>query len=259
MQSFFALEGKVALVTGSTAGLGRAIVETLCQAGCKVIVNGRSLDRTAKAAQEIAVKCSKDTSLVLAAHGDTSVPEQAKAIVDKIQLTFGGLDILVNNAGINLPEATFEKQYTPAQWESISKVNINGPMNMTHAALPLLQQSSAGRIINMSSMIGHVGSPTNPLYTMTKSAMLLFTKSLAAQLAKTKTTVNSISPGAFKTDMNAKFTENEEALGEIEASIPMGRMGDPQELSGAVLFLASGAASYTTGSDILVDGGFVAV
>jgi len=263
LKSFLGLEGKVALVTGSTAGLGRAIVETLCQAGCKVLVNGRSAERTEKAVQEIATKFAKDASMVVAAPGDTSIPEQVKEIIDKIQSGFGGkLDILVNNAGINLPEATFEEQYTPEQWDKISKVNISGPLNMTQAALPLLKESKAGRIINISSMIAHVGSPTNPLYTMTKSAMLLFTKSLAAQLAgdkMTKITVNSISPGVFQTDMNAKFTENEQALREIEASIPMGRLGDPKELAGAILFVASGAASYMTGSDIVVDGGYVAV
>jgi len=260
LNSFFGMEGKVALVTGSTAGLGRSIVETLCQAGCTVLVNGRSEERTDKACQEIIAKFGKDPSCVISAPGDTSKPEEVKQIIETIKASSNGkLDILINNAGINLPEAKFEDQYSEDQWNKISKVNISGPLNMTHAALVLLKQSKAGRIINMSSMIAHVGSPTNNLYTMTKSAMLLFTKSLAAQLAMTKITVNSISPGAFKTDMNAKFTQDEKALKEIESSIPMGRMGDPQELAGAVLFTASDAASYMTGSDICVDGGFVAV
>jgi 3-oxoacyl-[acyl-carrier protein] reductase len=208
LESFLGLNGKVALVTGSTAGLGRAIVETLCQAGCKVVVNGRYEERTEKAAKEIIEKFSLNTpNRVVAIHGDTSDPEQAKAIVKKIQETFGGLDILVNNAGINLPEASFEEQYTPDQWQKINKVNLMGPMNMVKSALPLLKQSTAGRIVNVASMIAHVGSPKNPLYTMTKSAMVIFTKSLAADLAgNTKITVNSISPGVFATDMNVSYS-----------------------------------------------------
>jgi 3-oxoacyl-[acyl-carrier protein] reductase len=210
LQSFLGLDGKVALVSGSTAGLGRAIVETLCQAGCKVIVNGRYPERTEQAAKEIADKCCpNDTNRVIAVHGDTSDTEQAQAIADKIQETFGVLDILVNNAGMNLPEASFEDQYTPDQWQKISNVNLMGPMNMVKATLPLLKRSNAGRIVNVASMIGHVGSPTNPLYTMTKSAMVVFTKSLAADLAgTTKITVNSISPGAFATEMNVSTTSH---------------------------------------------------
>jgi NAD(P)-dependent dehydrogenase (short-subunit alcohol dehydrogenase family) len=266
LTSFIGLEGKVALVTGSTSGLGRAIAETLLQAGCKVVINGRNPERTQKAVEEIlAVTGTNDddaSAMVLAAAGDTSDPKAAKAIVEKIQSKHGRLDILVNNAGINLPEGSFEDQYSSEQWEKISRVNIQGPMNLSHAALALLKKSPAGRLINVSSMIGHVGDAKNPLYTMTKSAILTFTKSLAVDLAgkpdSQNMTVNSISPGVFSTDMNAKFIQDPEALAKVENSIPMRRLGQPKELAGAVLYLASDAASYTMGSDILVDGGFVA-
>ena len=179
LQAFLGLEGKVALVTGSTAGLGRAIAETLCQAGCIVIINGRNLERTANAAKDIAEQCQKEFGKdVVPIHGDTSDTSQAQTIVETIRTKLGRLDVLVNNAGINLPEAPFEEQYgTPGSWDKICQVNINGPMNMTHAALPLIKEtSSSGRIINVSSMIGHVGSPTNPLYCMTKAAMVRHTK-----------------------------------------------------------------------------------
>ena len=274
LSSFFDLNGKVALVTGSTSGLGRAMAEVLLQAGCIVFINGRNPERTQKAVNEMIAQLllkipideqQEDRRRVFAASGDTSNMDAATAIVQEITSQMGALDILVNNAGINLSEeGSFEEQYSsPAQWEKISKVNIEGPMNMSKQALPLLKKSCAGRIINVSSMIGHVGDGGNSLYAMTKGAMLLFTKSLAADVAgKPETrnlTVNSISPGIFMTDMNAKFTKDKETLATVEATIPMRRLGKPKELAGAVLYLASGASSYTMGADILVDGGFVAV
>jgi NAD(P)-dependent dehydrogenase (short-subunit alcohol dehydrogenase family) len=264
LSDFLGYEGKVALVTGSTAGLGRAIAEVLLQAGCTVVVNGRNDERTQKVVDDMVTSCNvADKSRVLAAAGDTSDSAAAKVIVEKIRSTYNRLDILVNNAGINLPEGSFQDQYSPDNWNKISRVNIEGPMNMSHEALALIKASPAGRIINVSSMIGHVGDANNPLYTMTKAAMLLFTKSLAADMAgkpdSQNVTVNSISPGVFSTDMNAKFTSDSNALAQVEEGIPMRRLGQPKELAGAVLYLASDTASYTTGCDIVVDGGFVAV
>ncbi|KAG7373463.1 glucose 1-dehydrogenase [Nitzschia inconspicua] len=260
LQSMLGMERRVAIVTGSTGGLGRAIVETLAQMGCRVVVNGRNEKKTAKAARDIIEKCNLDPSKVLAAHGDTSDPEQAKSIVEKVQKQFGCLDILINNAGINLPEGSFEDQYSPEQWETIQKVNICGPMNMVHASLPMLRKSDDGRIINMSSMIAHVGSPANTLYSMTKAAILIFTKCLAADLAgETKIRVNSISPGIFKTEMNQKFTENKEKLEETEGGVPMKRLGEPDELATVVAMVASKVGSYMTGTDVIVDGGVTSV
>ncbi|CAJ1954801.1 unnamed protein product [Cylindrotheca closterium] len=262
LSSFLGLDGKVALVTGSTGGLGRSIAETLLQAGCTVFINGRKLKSTQQAVDEIA-KLVEDEGRVFAAAGDTSDVKDTCAIVEEIKSKVGKLDILVNNAGINLPEAPFEEQYSPDSWGSINKVNIEGPMNMSKETLPLLKKSPAGRIINVSSMIGHVGNGDNSLYCLTKGAMLLFTKSLAADMAGKKDsrnlTVNSVSPGIFMTEMNAKFTEEKEKLASVEATVPMKRLGKPEELAGAVLYLASDASSYTMGADLLVDGGFVAV
>ena len=178
LSSFLGYDGKVALVTGSTSGLGRAIAETLLQAGCRaVVINGRDEEKTQKAADDIASSLNlNDDSSVFAAAGDTSDPAAAKNIVEKINSKFGRLDILVNNAGINLPEGSFLEQYSPENWQKISRVNIEGPMNMSHEALPLIKTSSpSGRIINVSSMIGHVGDAKNPLYTMTKASILMFT------------------------------------------------------------------------------------
>eukprot|EP00980_Cylindrotheca_fusiformis_P008744 scaffold1869_cov122-Cylindrotheca_fusiformis.AAC.6 len=261
--SYLGLEGKVALVTGSTSGLGRAMAEVLVQAGCKVVVNGRDEERTQKAADDMAACLSIDKSQILAAAGDTSNPEKAKAIIDKIRSTYDRLDILVNSAGINLPEGSFREQYSPENWDKISSVNMKGAMNMCDEALPLIKASPAGRIINVASMIGHVGDAKNPLYSMTKASLLILTKSLAADMAgkedSSNMTVNSISPGVISTKMNSKFTEDPDALAEVESGIPMRRLGQPKEVAGAILFLASDAASYITGLDIRIDGGFVAV
>ena len=273
LEMFLGLQGKVALVTGSTAGLGRAMAETLCLAGCHVIVNGRYAEKTEEAAEELRALVALQQSntnpeggvpRVFASHGDTSKPDQARQVVERIKETYGRLDILVNNAGMNLPEATFEEQFQDNNnWAKISSVNIEGPMEMIQLTLPLLKESSAGRIINVSSILGHVAGPSNPLYSVTKAAMLNLTKTLAAELAmatdSNKITVNSISPGAFDTAMNAKFTNDDTKREAVERNIPMGRLGQPHELAGAVLYLASAAASYTTGTDILVDGGYTAV
>ena len=142
--------------------------------------------------------------------------------------------------------------------------NVNSSRNLTKAALPFLKLSPAGRIINLSSIGGHVGLNHNVLYSMTKASMLLFTQSLAAELASatgptSRITVNSVSPGVFATPMNAKFEEGNPAREEILRHIPVGRLGQPEELVGVVLYLASGAASYTTGADFKVDGGYCAV
>jgi NAD(P)-dependent dehydrogenase (short-subunit alcohol dehydrogenase family) len=253
----FHLAGKVIIITGSTAGLGRELAEALFQCGASVVVNGRAEDRTVKAANEIYEKFGKAEGL-LAMHGDMSIMSDVDALVEKTLQTFGKIDCIINNAGINLEEAPFEA-HTDTDWERISNTNMRGPINLCRAAIPYLKNSKCGRIINFSSIGGHVGLPTNVMYTMTKGAILLFSKSLAAELATTGICVNSISPGVMQTRMNSKFTANDEAGSEVNKLIPMARMGFPSELVGAVIYLASDASSYTTGADIIIDGGYTCV
>lgn len=262
INGLFGLQGKVAIVSGSTGGLGHAMALALFQSGVKVVVNGRTEERAVAARDEMYLKTSR-TSGLLALEGDMSVAEEAKDVVDRTIAAFGRLDIIVNNAGINVPEKTFEESSVD-DWERLSAGNIKGPINLTKAALPYLKLSPAGRIINLSSIGGHVGLNHNVLYSMTKAAMLLFTQSLAAELASatgptSRITVNSVSPGVFATPMNAKFEEGNTAREEILRHIPVGRLGQPEELVGVVLYLASSAASYTTGADFKVDGGYCAV
>ncbi len=287
LDSLFGLQGRVAIVSGSTGGLGQAIALVLFQAGGYVVINGRTQTRTVLSREEIYLKTSR-TSGLLAVEGDVSSPADAKYVVDQTIAEFGRIDIVVNNAGVNLPEKPFEAS-SPEDWECLSTANISGPINLTKAALPYLKQSPAGRIINVSSIAGHVGMPCNTLYSMTKAAMLLFTKSLSMELLQMASqyphathnntlnaprhtpngfhhhhsdchiTVNSISPGVFATPMNAKFELGTSARAEILRHIPMGRLGEAHELVGIVVYLASSASAYTTGADFVVDGGYCAV
>lgn len=260
VNALFGLHGKVAIVTGSTGGLGYAMAIAFLQCGATVVINGRTEERVIAARDDIYLQTGR-TSGLLAVAADMSLLDEAKYLVERTISTFGKIDIIVNNAGVNLPERPFE-QSTPEDWERVSSVNVKGPVNLTRAALPYLKESRAGRIINLSSIAGQVAVANNSLYSMTKAAMIQLTKSLAAELStldNNNIVVNSVSPGVFETPMNAKFELGTAAREEIVRRIPMQRLGEPQELVGVVVFLASAAASYTTGADFLVDGGFTAV
>ena len=257
INGLFGLQGKVIIVTGSTGGLGYDMAKGLLQCGANVIINGRTEERVITARDSIYVETSKTTGL-LAIAGDMSIPEDAQALVEKTMQAFGRIDVVINNAGINITERPFAESQ-PGDWERLSSVNIQGPINLTRSALPFLKQAPAGRIINLASMVGHVGMSNITLYTMTKAAILLFTKSLSSELASSSVTVNSVSPGVFETPMNAKFEPGSEQYDSIVKGIPMRRLGKPEELVGIVVYLSSTASSYTTGTDFLVDGGFTAV
>lgn len=256
VNSLFGLSGKVIIVTGSTYGLGYAMAKALFQAGATVVINGRTEERVVSARDSIYLETERTSGLWCCA-GDVSVQTEAMALVEKTIATHGRIDAIINNAGINLIERPFTDSNIQ-DWERVSSVNIHGPINLTLAALPHLKQAPAGRIINLASIAGHVGMANNALYSMTKAAILLFTKSLALELAATSVTVNSISPGVFSTQMNAKFAQGTPRHDAIVRQIPAGRLGAAHELAGIVVYLCSAASSYTHGADFVVDGGYSA-
>jgi len=256
VRGMFDVEGRVCLVTGSTAGLGLAMARALYVAGATVVINGRDQARTESAAEALEEAC-KDVAgrgQLVPLAGDVS--GDAAGLVERVVDACGALDVVVNNAGVNAEEKLFE-EHDDDTWEWINKINVEGPVKLTRAALPHLRESSQPRIIFLSSMIGHVAGPANCPYAVSKGAILQLMRTLAVELAPHQITVNAISPGVFVTRMNAKFeaAEKKEA---IEVSIPMHRMGNPEELAGALLLLASKAGSYMTGQSIVVDGGFTA-
>jgi NAD(P)-dependent dehydrogenase (short-subunit alcohol dehydrogenase family) len=256
VNGLFGLAGKVIVVSGSTCGLGYAIAKSLLQAGATVVINGRVDDRVVAARDSIYLETGVTSGLVCCA-ADVSVELEAKELVAKVVVEHGKIDAIINNAGINLMERSFADS-SIQDWERLSSANLHGPVNLTLAALPYLKQVPAGRIINLASIAGHVGMVNNTFYSMTKAAMLSFTKSLALELAGTSITVNSISPGVFATPMNAKFAQGTARHDDIVKQIPAGRLGLPHELAGVVVYLCSSASSYTTGADFLVDGGYSA-
>ncbi|EDY83275.1 KR domain superfamily [Verrucomicrobiia bacterium DG1235] len=242
------LEGKTALVTGASRGIGRAIAIDLAENGCNIVINyNHSEDgahETQRLVEEKGVKCRLEKA-------DISDKEECDAMLEDILSGEGGVDILVNNAGINR-DRSFLKM-TRQMWDEVLGVNLNGPFNVTHGLLPHMVEQGWGRIINISSMGGQTGNFGQANYSVTKGGLIAFTMTLAREVARKGVTVNSVSPGYTHTDMTAGMPES--AVDSVNAMIPMGRMADPSEIASAVSYFASPQASYVTGQVLGVNGG----
>ena len=249
----FKLDGKVAWITGGADGLGRKMAEALAGAGADIAINNRSEGRAEKAAKEIAEKCGVRAVGIQA---DVTKVDEIQAAVDRIVKELGGVDILVNNAGVNVRKPTVELPME--EWNRVIDINLNGPFICTKAVAPLMIEKKWGRIIHMSSILGLVGLGGRPPYTATKGGLVLLTKTQGIEFAPHGVTVNAICPGPFATEMNKPLLEDPEKYKEFIARIPMGRWGELNELDGAVIFLASKASSYVTGTTLVVDGGWTA-
>ena len=240
------LKGKVAVVTGGTRGIGLATVKKFLENGAKVALAGSRQETVDKALAELTEY--KDN--VMGICPDLSSPEEIADAFAKVKETFGSLDILVNNAGISARESLYD--YDPKAFEKILNLNLNSVFVCSQAAARIMKEEGGGVILNTSSMVSIYGQPSGCGYPATKFAVNGLTKSLARELAKDQIRVNAVAPGVTRTDMVAALPP--ELVAKISATIPLGRVGEPEEVANAFLFLASDMASYVTGEVLSVDG-----
>lgn len=241
------LQGKVAVVTGGSKGIGAAISKELAKNGVKVVVNYNS---NKESAEEIVKQIEAEGGAAVAIGADVSYSEQAKRLIEETKEAFGQLDILVNNAGITR-DRTFKK-LGEEDWRKVIDVNLNSVYNTTSAALTYLLESEGGRVINISSIIGQAGGFGQTNYAAAKAGLLGFTKSLALELARTGVTVNSICPGFIETEMVMAMPEN--VREQVISKIPARRLGHSEEIARGVLYLCQDGA-YITGQELSINGG----
>jgi acetoacetyl-CoA reductase/3-oxoacyl-[acyl-carrier protein] reductase len=241
------LEGKTALVTGASRGIGRAIAIELAREGAKVAINYASSEAKA---QEVAGAIADFGGFAMLAKANVADPQEARAMVDNVAKQFVHLDILVNNAGITrdtmLPKMSVE------QWTEVIQTNLNSYFYTTSAVIPYMSAQSFGRIVNVSSMNGQVPAVGQANYSASKGGIIAFTRTAAAELARFGITVNTVAPGYTETDMFAKVPEAIQM--QIKSKIPLGRFAQPEEIAKAVVFLAA-EGDYITGEQINVNGG----
>ncbi|MBM3822473.1 MAG: 3-oxoacyl-ACP reductase FabG [Verrucomicrobia bacterium] len=249
----FKLDGRVALVTGGSKGLGFAMASGLASAGADVMIVSRNLSEAMAAASEIQRNYSRRA---LAFAADVTDPEEVRAMTDRTLEEMGRLDILINSAGINIRGPI--EDLTPEQFNQVMAVNVTGTWLTCREAVPYLKQSPAGRIINISSAVGLVGLSGRTPYTASKGAVIQMTRTLALELAASGVTANSICPGPFLTDMNTAIANTEDGKRFVVGATALKRWARLEEIQGAAIFLASDAASYVTGSVLTVDGGWTA-
>jgi NAD(P)-dependent dehydrogenase (short-subunit alcohol dehydrogenase family) len=242
------LEGKKAIVTGGTRGIGLAVVETFLKSGASVALFGSRQETVDNALAKLHAENPDWNVIGLAPNlSDYASVEEA---INKVKETFGKIDILVNNAGVSARESLY--QYGPEAFKSIMDLNVTAVFNGCRAVAPIMKAQGGGSIINTSSMVSLYGQPAGVGYPTSKFAVNGMTKSLARELGRDNIRVNAVAPGVTRTDMVANLPD--EIVKRVCAPIPLGRMGEPEEVANAFLFLASDLASYITGEILSVDG-----
>lgn len=242
------LAGQVAIVTGAARGLGRKISEYLATCGAQVAVVDVDMNLANDAASSI--NASGGTSMAIAC--DVTDSSRVNQVVDDVVSKWGKVDILVNNAGITMDGMLM--RMTDEQWDRVININLKGTFLFTRAVSRPMMKARYGRIVNMASISGlYMGNPGQANYSASKSGVIGFTRTVAKELASRNITVNAVAPGFIMTDMTAKLGET--VLEEVKKRIPLGRLGEVDDVASAVLFLASPGASFITGHIITVDGG----
>ncbi len=253
------LENKVALITGGGSGIGRACAEMFAREGARVAVSDISLER-AQATTQFVTSHGGDA---IAISGDVSVGDDAQNMVSATVEKFGKLDVLVNSAGVSARNAMPKGSSPEEVWDKVIDVNLKGTYMVSWHAMPEMAKSGGGSIINLSSIMGLVGYPVgmgggfNP-YNPSKGGVVQFTRNLAIDSASKNVRVNCICPGYVETDLTSALTKDAEALSRLETLHPIGRLGQPEEIAYAALYLASDESGFVTGTPLVVDGGYTA-
>lgn len=246
------LEGRLAVITGASRGLGKEMAEALAEAGAAVVLVARNRELLEKVKAGIEEGGGKAHAFV----ADLRKEDEVARFAEQVGAQAGTPDILINNAGINLRKPLHE--FTLEEWHRVTQTNLDSAFLCTRAFVPGMIEKKFGRIVNITSTMAHVALPGRTAYCSSKFGLLGMTKALALELAPHRITVNGISPGPFATEMNTVLIENPVRNAQFISKIPVGRWGKVEEIGPLTVFLCSDAAGFITGTDIVIDGGWTA-
>lgn len=248
----FLLNGKVAVITGASKGIGEAMAEIMAEAGAKVVVSSRKQEAVDKVARAFQAKGYEAIGIAC----NVGEASQRQQLIEKTLDAFGGIDILVNNAAVN-PVFGPVANTDIAAFDKIMDINVKAPFELSKSVLPVMQRRGGGSIINIGSIGGLTPEPGLGIYSVSKAALIMLTKVMAKEWGKFGIRANIICPGLIQTKFSEALWKNEELLSKSIKHLPVQRIGQPEDLAGIALYLASEAGAYTTGAVFSVDGGYV--